>query len=304
MSLVKPALNAWLRLTEKTHLSRITKVEDARESFERKSRLFFHAPRSINRAKTRIAGRHALELARKDSQDRGILLYFHGGGYVFGSPETHAAMVSKLCALSRRRAILLDYRKAPENPFPAAVEDAESAYKALLDRGEDPTNIVLGGDSAGGGLAFALLARILEQQLPKPAGLFAFSPLTDLTFRAESIETCAESEVVLPKSRIVEMAEAYAGAENREHPLASPLFAELTDSPPVWLCVGDTEILRDDTLNMANKLRKDDVDVTLHLEHDLPHVWPIFHNILPEARKTLNDLSAWLRLREQEKVEN
>ena len=139
----------------------------------------------------------------------GVLLYFHGGGYVFGSPKTHRAMLARLAGLTGMRACLPTYGLAPERPFPAAIEDARTAYTGLLASGVSADQIVIGGDSAGGGLVLALLGDICARGLAKPAAVFAFSPLTDLTFSGDSFRTNANSDVVLPASRAQEMVGMY-----------------------------------------------------------------------------------------------
>jgi acetyl esterase/lipase len=155
--------------------------------------------------------------------------------------------------------------------------------------------VILGGDSAGGGLALALLGEVLRQGLPVPRGCFALSPLTDLTFSGQSLRSNAASDVMLPAGRAAEMAQIYLQGATADDPRASPLFADFTGAPPVWLCAGDTEILLDDTRRMAARLRAQGATVTEIIEHDLPHVWPYFHTLLPEARETLHALAAWIR---------
>ena len=142
---------------------------------------------------------------------------------------------------------------------------------------------------------FALLARVLSEDLPPPVAVFAFSPLTDLTFSGESFDRNAEADVLLPVSRARELSDMYLGATSRALPEVSPLFATFEDAPPVWMSAGDTEVLYDDAVRMAAHLKSQGVPVSLHVERDLPHVWPIFHNVLPEARSTLDTLAGWIK---------
>lgn len=293
MSVVRPILNAYLRLTEKPHLRRAKDADRLRRAFETKARLLFHAPRSVARADCTLGGRPALDLTAGEAGP--IILYFHGGGYVFGSPQTHAAMIARLCRQVNGRAFLPAYRKAPEHPHPAAFEDAEAAYLELLSQGFNPAQLIIGGDSAGGGLTLALVAHLLKQGHTLPAGAFAFSPLTDMTYSGASVQANARAEVILPASRVIEMTEAFIGPKgDRRDPRASPLFADFKGAPPTWLVAGDTEILLEDTRRMASRLRAQGVRVSETIEHDLPHVWPIFHNLLPEARRTLRELGTWI----------
>lgn len=294
MSLMRPVLNLWLRMTEKPHLARTARPVDLRKSFERKARLFFRAPRGTRFEVETLGGVPVLWAsgpwaARGSGQ---VILYFHGGGYVFGSPRTHKAMLARLSSLCGLPACLPDYRLAPEHAFPAAVEDALTAYRALA---HHPCGVILGGDSAGGGLAFALLGEIRRLGLARPLGCFAFSPLTDLTFSGESLGRNAKADVVLPASRAPEMGRQYLAGADADDPRASPLTADFKGAPPVWLVVGDTEILLDDTRRMARVLEADGVAVDCKVEHDLPHVWPLFQGLLPEAMATLRQLTTWIK---------
>ncbi|MEM6375260.1 MAG: alpha/beta hydrolase [Pseudomonadota bacterium] len=229
------------------------------------------------------------------------LFYLHGGAYVFGSPWTHKAMVARLCAELGCPAVLPSYRLAPEHRFPGALEDAVSTYAAWR---SGHRRVVIGGDSAGGGLALALLAEIELRGLEPPMGLFAFSPWTDLTANAQSLATNAQSDVLLPAERMPEIAQMYLGGHDPADPRASPLFASFSKTVPVWMSVSETEILLDDTREMAARMTRQGVPVDLHIEHNLPHVWPMFHNYLPEARVTLERLGVWIRQLEAQVGDN
>lgn len=287
MSLMRRILNPYLRVTEKRRLRRARTPGPLRRAFEISARLFFH-PRGRGFEAGLIAG---VPVLRRPGAAP-VLLYFHGGAYIFGSPATHKAMLAQIARRTGCAVILPDYRKAPEHPFPAAVDDALAVYRQVMDA---PGGVVLGGDSAGGGLALGVLAEILRRGLPMPTGLFAFSPLTDLTWSGASLSDNGAADVILPADRMDEMADMYLQGADPADPRASPLFASFGGAPPVWLCAGETEILLDDTRRMATRLRAQGVPVTEVIEHDLPHVWPIFHTLLPEARATLDQLSDWIR---------
>ncbi|MEL6409035.1 MAG: alpha/beta hydrolase fold domain-containing protein [Pseudomonadota bacterium] len=289
MRWVRPVLNFYLRLTEKTYLRRAYDIPLARQQFERKARFFFHAPSGTSRSDGEIEDVPVLWVNKADVGP--IVLYLHGGAYVFGSPHTHSAMIGRLLRDIEASACLPKYRLAPEHPFPAALEDAEKVYLALVKTGRP---IFIGGDSAGGGLALALLARICAQNMPQPLGVFAFSPLTDCTFSNESIKSNARSDVMLPAERASEMIALYRGDAAANDPGLSPVFGEFRNACPVWLTAGDTEILYDDTTKMAERLRSQGVEVDVTIGRDLPHVWPIFHNILPEGRRSLLAVSLWI----------
>jgi acetyl esterase/lipase len=295
MSIRATLLNQWLRWTEKPFLSRATSPRSLRISFECKAWLFFRGPTGVARVRGALAGRPAIRISVKGSEPARTLLYFHGGAHVFGSPRTIAKMVAHLARKSDARAVVPRYPLAPEAPFPAATDHALASYHAILDEGVDPATILIGGDSAGGNLALSLLAQIIATGAPLPAGVFALSPMTDLTFSGDSIVSNARAEVILPSSRIGEMSRAYLNGHDPKDPRASPLFADFTGAPPVWLTVGDTEILRDDTLRMAKRMRAQGVEVDLTVAHDLPHVWPMFHTLIPEAHVTLDALAHWIK---------
>ncbi|WP_135504021.1 alpha/beta hydrolase fold domain-containing protein [Roseovarius aestuariivivens] len=293
MSLMRPILNAYLRLTEKPYLARVARPISLRQSFEAKARLFFHPPLGTRFRQGEIAGVPVTSVRAPwvAEADGPLILYFHGGGYVFGSPRTHRAMLAWLSRAAQAPACLPDYAKAPEHAFPAAVEDALAIYRAVMDR---PGGVVLGGDSAGGGLALALLGEICRLNLPRPLGCFGLSPLTDLGHGGESLMRNAQAEVLLPAARAAELAEMYLQGADPDDPRASPLRAGFDGAGPVWLTAGDTEILLDDTRRMTSHLRDQGIEVTEVIERDLPHVWPIFHNTLPEARETLTAIAAWI----------
>jgi len=283
-------LNRHLRWFEKPALARHDK-DRLRRSFAFKSRLYFHAPLGTSFERASLGGVPVQWARARGVQPAPVILYFHGGAYVFGTSTTHRAMLAKLSALTSLPACLPDYRLAPEHPFPAQIDDALACYRALRATHE----VIIGGDSAGGGLALALLHEILAQGLAPPMGVFAFSPLTDVTYSGASVAENAARDCVLSATRIGEMLEMFLRGQDPRDPRASPLFSRFTGAPPVWMTVGDTEILRDDTLRMQAALVAQGVQSVLSVKPDHPHVWPIFHNVLPEAGQTLRDLAGWIR---------
>ncbi|SHL39686.1 Acetyl esterase/lipase [Roseovarius litoreus] len=294
MSLCRPLLNLVLRLREKRFLAKVEDPQVLRNRFEQVARWLFWPPRGCHFS-TGVLDGVPVTWARGAgaSEDGPAMLFLHGGAFVFGSPRTHRAMLARLSERTGLPACLPSYRLAPEHPFPAALEDALSAYIALSAQ----RDVILGGDSAGGGLALALMAEILKHGLRKPLAVFCFSPLTDLTFSGASITANARADAVLPAIRTGELATMYLGDANPGDPRASPLFARFAGAPPVWMTVGDTEILLDDTRRMAERLREDGGQVTEVITRDLPHVWPIFSPLLPEATATLDTLADWINCR-------
>lgn len=294
MSRRQRILNFWLRTVEKPRMRRGTPAS-LRRALEMEALLFFHGPRGCKRHWEDAGGVPCLRLDPRGATQGRVLFYIHGGGFVFGSPDTHRAMVAVLAARLSAQAVMPRYRRAPEAPFPAAPDDVRAAWDGLIASGVAPDQIVVGGDSAGGALAFGLIASLCADGAALPGAVFGFSPLTDLTGRGASLHTNADVEVMLPADRVADMAGMFLQGQSAEDPRVSPIFGQFKGAPPAWIAVGDTEILLDDARGLADALRRDGVDVTLIEEHDLPHVWPIFHNVLPEARATLETLAGWIR---------
>jgi len=294
MSLARRPLNLWLRTIEKRRLRTGTPAA-LRRALETQARLFFHPPRGTQYQTTEWGGVTCVEAIVQGAVAERVLLYIHGGGFVFGSPDTHRAMAAHLARRIGARAVLPRYRLAPESPFPAAPDDIRAVWDALIAGGVAPRDIVLGGDSAGGALAFGLIASLCAEGAAQPGAVFGLSPLTDLTFSGESFRSNAGCDVLLPAERAVELSKLFLQNYPADAPCISPLFGGFVGAPPAWITVGDTEILADDARALEARLRAQGVAATLQVERDLPHVWPLFHNVLPEARRTIETLAAWIR---------
>jgi len=241
----------------------------------------------------RRGGKHHEPAA--DHIEPGItVLYLHGGGYYFCSPRTHRPISFGLARAARARVFALAYRLAPEHPFPAAVEDAVAAYRALLAQGLLPRSLVLAGDSAGGGLTLATLVALRDAGLPLPAGALAFSPWTDLAATGASLQTNDASDVMFCGAAIARAARFYLGTTPADHPLASPLYADLHGLPPLLIHASNTEVLRDDALRFAKRAEAAGVDVRLTVWPDTPHAHQIFARWLPEARQALNQAGQFI----------
>ena len=225
------------------------------------------------------------------------LLYLHGGGYVIGSIRTHRALAARLAEAAGVRALIIDYRLAPEHPHPAAVDDAVAAYDFLLGRGVAPERIALGGDSAGGGLVFATLVALREAGRPLPGAAIALSPWTDLEGTGESMRTRAEVDPMVGLDGLLQMAAMYlAGADPRQ-PTASPLHADLRGLPPVAIQVGTAETLLDDSLRIAERLRAAGGEVELEAFDELIHVFQAFAPHVPESVEAIAKLGDFLKRR-------
>lgn len=294
MSWQLKALRVFLRHAARRSLARQPDSIAARRWFERGAWLNARGRPWATFTPDRLGQVPALWTALPDASAP-VVLYFHGGGYVMGNPRTHAALAGYLTRKTGYQTCLPDYRLAPEHPFPAAFDDAVHAWESLIARGHDPARIALGGDSAGGGLALALLSHLCSTGAPRPACVFAFSPFTDLTLSGGSIRSNAQSEILLPVQRLEQLRDRVLQGGDASDPRISPLFGAFDGTPPVLLQVARREILRDDTLRMAAHLRRFGGDVTLQEWGNLPHVWQYFHGWLPEARKALGDCAGFIR---------
>jgi phosphinothricin tripeptide acetyl hydrolase len=224
-----------------------------------------------------------------------VVLYLHGGGYVIGSPRSHRHLAAAIASAGAANALLLDYRLAPEHPFPAAVDDAVAAYRWLLDQGIAPRHIVIGGDSAGGGLTVATLLALRDASVPLPAGGVCISPWVDLTCSGESYRIKAEADPIVKSGPIEEMARAYLGDRDRRAPLASPLFADLRGLPPLLIHVGSEEVLLDDAVELSERARQAGVTATLEVWDEMIHVWHWFLPMLDEAQAAVDSIGRFIR---------
>ena len=222
------------------------------------------------------------------------LLYLHGGGYFGCSAETHRP-ITVWFALHGFRVFAPKYRLAPENPFPAAVDDAVAAYRGLLAEMHPTQRIVVAGDSAGGGLALSLMLALRAAGTPLPAAATLFSPWTDLAATGESLRTNARRCAMFNGEDIGPSAHYYLGNGDPRNPLASPLYADLSGLPPLLIHVGVDECLRDDSTRVAEKARAAGVRVELKIWPVVPHAWQLALQILPEARQSLRESSEFLR---------
>lgn len=246
-------------------------------------------PADVAMTETTLGGRPALEL-RNTTPGEDTLLYFHGGGFVVGSARSTAHLPAALLSHLSGRAVSLDYRLAPEHPFPAAPDDCLAAYRELLDSGADRRRLVLAGDSAGAALAVATMLRARDAGLPLPAAAVLFSPAVDLTLSGASVRSKNGVDPIFTPADLAWLFEQYVdGTEARE---ASPLFAELTGLPPLLIQVGSSELLLDDAVRLAGRAAADEVDVTLEVAPRQVHVFQ--HAESPEALAALDRAGRFL----------
>jgi acetyl esterase/lipase len=223
------------------------------------------------------------------------ILYLHGGGYVIGSINTHRSLASRISRAAKARVLVIDYRLAPEHPFPAAVDDSVAAYRWMLSSGLKPARIGVAGDSAGGGLAVATLVAIKDAKLPLPAAAACLSPWIDLEGLGDSMKTKASVDPMVQKDGLVQMAQAYLAGANPRSPLAAPLYADLSGLPPMLIQVGTAETLLDDSTRLAERARKAGVKVALEPWENMVHVFQVFAPMLDEGQQAIDKIGDFIR---------
>ena len=254
-------------------------------------------PADVHLQSTTVGGVGAAEVAIGDTDTPNVILYFHGGVYVIGSAASSVPLVSDLARRSGAKAWTVDYRLGPEHPFPAAVDDAVAAYEGLLDDGIDPGRVAVAGESAGGGLAVAMLLALREKGRPLPSCVLAMSPYVDLTLSgATLLEKAAADPILSPEGLRLRVADYVAGADAAD-PRISPIFGDLTGLPPLLIQVGSHEVLLSDALRLAERAARDDVAVTLEVVPGVPHVFQGFAAMLDEGDAALARAASFLRER-------
>jgi len=285
----------------RAHLARLPPsntltLAERRAQYERAERVF-PTPPEVKVDVVTAPDRPAEWLTPPGARTDAAVLYLHGGGYVIGSPRSHRHLAAAIARAAGTRALLLDYRLAPEHPFPAGLEDAVAAYQWLLAGGVAPARIVVAGDSAGGGLTMATLLALRERGLPRPAAAVCISPWVDLTNSAASYATKAAVDPIVTLDSIALLTQAYIGTGDPKQPLVSPLYADLRNLPPLLIHVGSDEVLLDDALGLAARARTAGVDVTIREWPAMIHVWHWFLSMLDEADQAIADIGAFVRAR-------
>ncbi|MFL5289109.1 MAG: alpha/beta hydrolase [Rhodopila sp.] len=224
-----------------------------------------------------------------------VLLYLHGGGFSSGSIVSHRAMVTETGRAAQARTLAIDYRRTPEHPFPAALDDALCAYRWLLAQSVSPERIAVGGDSAGGGLTLALMVALRDRGLPLPACGWCVSPWVDMEARGESYATKAAVDPMISREYIQELAAWYLGGTAPQTPLAAPIHADMTGLPPLLVQVGSAETLLDDAVRIAGRAAAADVRVTLEVWPHMIHAWPLFHQQLTDGRRAIAAAGTFIR---------
>jgi len=260
-------------------------------------RLIPNPPASTRTLGVNAGGVMADLIATPDSEEDRHILFLHGGAFIIGSPSLYRHLTWRIAAASCARVVAVDYRLAPEHPFPAALEDAFTAYNWLLDNEADPARIVVMGDSAGGGLVFSLMLKLRDEGCRLPAAAVALSPWTDLALTGASLKLNGVADPMLRTDYPPFFVNDYLAGADPRTPYASPLYGDPAELPPTLIQVGSDEVLRDDAVRMAERMRAAGCVVELEIWPRMPHVWHAFVPFVPEARRAIGRIGAFARER-------
>ena len=269
-------------------------IEERRAQYDKAERVF-QTPADVAIERVMAPAQPAEWLTPPGVRADAVVLYLHGGGYVIGSPRSHRHLAAAIARAGGTRALLLDYRLAPEHPFPAALDDVVAAYEWLLAHHVSPRRIVVAGDSAGGGLTVATLLALRDRGRPLPAAGVCISPWVDLTCSLPSHTSRKAVDPIVTREAVGKMAVAYLGATAPTTPLASPLYAELRALPPLLIQVGDDEVLLDASVQLAERARAAGVDVTLEVWPQMIHVWHWFFPMLDDGQRAIDRIGEFIR---------
>ncbi len=251
-------------------------------------------PDEVTVTEAALGGVKTAEITVDGVEPRHTVLYFHGGVYVMGDAFLAAGLASQVGRRTKARVVSVDYRLAPEHPYPAAVDDALAVYQALLDAGLDPADVVFAGESAGGGLAVATLVNARDHGLPLPAAAYLMSPYVDLTLAGTSMETRAKLDPLLSRELLQPRITDYVSGQDPALGLISPLFADLSGLPPLIIQAGTHEVLLDDALRLSRQAALADVEVSLDIAPGAPHVFQAYDPLLDEAALALDRAGLFL----------
>jgi monoterpene epsilon-lactone hydrolase len=253
-------------------------------------------PKDMIIEEVNIDGMNAAWISVPSCTPDNVVLYLHGGGYISGSLISHQDLAMRISRAARIRVFLIEYRLAPEHPFPAALEDAINAYKWLInDQKINPKKIVIAGDSAGGGLTLVTLIKLRDENITLPAAGACLSPWTDLALTGESFKRNVKIDPFLKDYDIFFMARQYVGYDDPKNPYISPLYADLHDLPPILMHVGTNELIQDDTTRFAEKAKKAGVDVTLEVFDGMIHVFQAFSAWAPEGQEAIDKIGEYIQ---------
>ena len=289
--LVRFALRRWMK--EGGHFGR--SIPETRRSMAASERFVPPPPRRYEILAVDAGGVPAERVTPPAAPRDRHILFLHGGGFAGGSPRLYRNLTWRFAAAAEAPLLCLDYRLAPEHPFPAALDDAVAGYRFLLAAGLDPRRIAVIGDSAGGGLVFSLLLRARDEGLPLPGLAVALSPWTDLALTGDSLWRNAAADPMIDPDRIPPLVDYYLAGADPRTPYASPFYGDLAGLPPTLIQVGSDEVLRDDSVRIAERMRAARCRVELEIWPRMPHVWHAFAPLVPESRRAIARIGAFLR---------
>jgi epsilon-lactone hydrolase len=273
-------------------------IAERRRRIEATGRYVPNPPPGIRRIVADAGGVPGEWVVTPASRDDHHILYLHGGGFIIGSPSLYRHVTWRIAAAAEARLLAIDYRLAPEHRFPAALDDVLAAYGWLLRQGADPRRIAVIGDSAGGGLVFSLLLRLRDEgRLPLPAAAVTLSPWTDLALTGLSLRQNARADPFIDVLDMLTIAGWYLGGADPRDPYASPLYGDPAGLPPTLIQVGSDEVLRDDATRLAERMRAAGCEVALEIWPRMPHVWQLFAEVMPEARRAIAGIGRFVRER-------
>jgi len=284
----------WRFVLRKTFKEKRLTIEQNRARDAKTARLMRYVPKDVEVERTDMDGLRVAWIRPTGADKEKVFLFLHGGGYVTGSINSHLMLCIPVAQTLKMSVLAPEYRLAPEHPFPAALEDALKAYRWLLTQGCKPADIIIAGDSAGGGLALATVLALRENHEPLPAAIICMSPWADLTHRGQSHITKADAEAMLKTDVLKEWALCYTDETNLNNPLVSPVYADFHGFPPLLIQVGSEEILLDDARMLADKAKADGVDVTLKIWDGMWHVWQVLGDLVPESKMAFEEIKEFL----------
>ena len=287
----------WRTILRATFKNKKLSIAELRANGVKNSKMLGEVSKNITEEKNNMEGIQAEWLIPfpSSAHSEKVILYLHGGGYVTGSIEDHRMMCGLLANATETKVLIPEYRLAPEHPFPAALDDALKVYQWLLDQGYSSTNMIIAGDSAGGGLSIATVLALKEKSGSLPAAVVCLSPWADLALTGQSHTTKAKAEAILNKDVLHEWALCYTDESNLTNPLVSPIHGDFHGFPPLLIQVGSEEILLDDSTLLVEKAKSAGVHVTLKIWDGMWHVWQALGDLIPENKKTFEEIGQFVQ---------